>query len=369
MSNTREDVLRELDVENRRSKVEGLSYLQAVAERTGMNLSDVQCLNILTLTGPLTAGQLAEMMGLTTGAVTGLTNRLERVGYVRREKDPADARRVVIQPVMEKVGRMGAPFSTFEDERAFNAMFSDYDDRDLALFLDVLRTSNHITRLETARIRAAAGGNAAGVFAAPLGSVQSGRLVFADGAARLTLRAGSAMDDLYRARFEGSPPKIEVQGGFVTFRRSRRFTLFDARRHAEEVTLNAAVPWEIEVRGGAAQTDADLAGLMLSSFVLKSGISGLTLTLPHPSGIVPIRLSGGAAKVRIRRPAGVEARLSLIGGVSRLTFDEQSFGVLGGRVQLQSAGYKGAANRYEIEVSGGASEIEVSGGASERTVQ
>lgn len=359
MSKTREELLRELEVEHRRSTVEGLSYLQAVAERTGMNLTDVQCLNILMLRGPITAGHLAEMMGLTTGAVTGLINRMERGGYVRREKDPADARRVVLQPVMEKVRRLGAAFSGSEEQRAFHAVVEDYDDRDLAVFLDVLRTSNHITREETARIRAAAGGNAAGVFAAPLGAVTSGRLVFADGAARLTLRADSAMDDLYRARFDGSPPKIHVQEGTVTFRRSRRFTLFDSRRHSEEVTLNAAVPWEIDVRGGAAQTEADLAGLELSSFILIGGISGLNLTLPHPSGIVPIRLTGGAARVCIRRPEGVEARLSVNGSVSKLTFGEQSFGALAGKVQLQSPGYHGATARYEIEVSGGASELTV----------
>jgi len=45
--------------------------------------------------------------------------------------------------------------------------------------------------------------------------------------------------------------------------------LFDSRRHSEEVTLNAAVPWEVEVRGGAARVEADLGGLELTSFVLK----------------------------------------------------------------------------------------------------
>lgn len=60
-----------------------------------------------------------------------------------------------------------------------------------------------------------------------------------------------------------------MKDGTVTFRRSRRFMLFDSRRHSEEVTLNAAVPWEVEVRGGAARVEADLGGLELTSFVLK----------------------------------------------------------------------------------------------------
>jgi hypothetical protein len=184
-------------------------------------------------------------------------------------------------------------------------------------------------------------------------------LVFANGAARLILRAASGTDDLYRARFEGTPPKVEVEGGTVTFRRPKRFTLFDLRRHSEEVALNAAVPWEVEVRGGASEIEADLGGVELSSFVLKGGIGDLVLTLPEPSGSVPVRLSGGASKVSIRRPAGVEARMNLKGGAARLAFDEQSFDAVGGNVRLQSPGYDGATDRYEIEVSGGASELTV----------
>jgi hypothetical protein len=192
-----------------------------------------------------------------------------------------------------------------------------------------------------------------------LGSVERGRLVFANGASWLTLRADTGMDDLYRARFEGPAPKVEVQEGTVTFRYSRPSRLFDWRSYPGEVTLNPAVPWEVEVRGGAARIDVDLGGLELSSFVLKGGINDLALTLPEPSGVVPMRLSGGASKVSIRRAAGVEARLSLKGGASELTFDEQSFDAVGGKVLLQSPGYDGATDRYEIEVSGGASEISI----------
>jgi DNA-binding MarR family transcriptional regulator len=354
-SKKREELLRELELENRKSNVEGLSYLQAVAERSGLNLTDLHCINILTLTGPITAGRLGEMMGLTTGAITGVVNRLERSGYVRREKDPDDARRVVIQPVEEELERVEAIYPGSREERAFNDLLSDYDDRDLALFLEVVHKSNAATREETARIRASSRG---GEFSAPMGSAESGRLVFANGASRLTLRAASGMDDLYHARFEGEAPKTKVEGASVTFRYSRRFGgIFDRRGHPGEVTLNAAVPWEVEVRGGAYKVEADLGGLELSSLVLKGGISHLDLTLPEPSGVVPVRLSGGASKVDIRRPAGVEARLNVKSGAATLTFDEQSFDALGGKVRLQSPGYHGATDRYEIEVSGGASDL------------
>ncbi|CAA9581392.1 MAG: Transcriptional regulator, MarR family, partial [uncultured Thermomicrobiales bacterium] len=107
MSRKREELLRGLEEESRKSTLDGVYFFQAVAERSGMNLTDLQCVAILSSTGPITAGQLAETMRLTTGAVTGVVNRLERAGYVRREKDPTDGRRVVIEPVREELKRAG----------------------------------------------------------------------------------------------------------------------------------------------------------------------------------------------------------------------------------------------------------------------
>ena len=359
MSKNREKLLRELKVENRRNTAESMFLLQAITERSGMNLTDLQCISILASTGPITAGRLAEEMGLTTGSVTGVIDRMERAGYVRRERDPNDGRRVIVRPVSEKLER--AAGSLGSQDRVLEELMSDYEERDLALFVDIMQKANAMTREETARIRAASKGGEGGEFSAPLGSAQSGRMMFANGASRLTLRAASGMDDLYRARFEGPVPKVEVADGTVTFRYPRRFSgLFEWRsRSGGEVTLNAAVPWEVEVRGGAYKVEADLSGLKLTSFVLTRGLSDVDLTLPEPSGVVPVRLTGGASEVNIRRPAGVEARLSMIGGVSKLTFDEQSFDAVGGKLRLRSSGYDSVSDRYEIEVSGGASKVTV----------
>ena len=360
MSKKREELLRELEEENRKSTAESMFLLQAVAERSGMNLTDLQSITILTSTGPISAGRLAEEMGLTTGSVTGVIDRMERAGYVRRERDPDDGRRVIVRPVSEKLESAGAGFFASQG-RVLEELMSEYDDRDLALFLDLMRKSNAMTREETARIRVASRGGEGGEFSAPLGSAQSGRVVFANGASRLAIRAASGMDDLYRAHFEGPVPKVEVADGTVTFRYPRRFGgLFEWRnRSGGEVTLNAAVPWEVEVRGGAYKLEADLSGLKLTSFVLTRGFSDVDLTLPEPSGVVPVRLSGGASEVNIRRPAGVEAWLSMKGGVSKLTFDEQSFDAVGGTLRLQSPRHREAPDRYEIEVSGGASKVTV----------
>ena len=359
MSEKREELLRELEAENRKSTVESLFLLQAITQWSGMNLTDLQCISILTSTGPITAGHLAEEMGLTTGSVTGVVDRMERAGYVRRERDPNDGRRVIVRPISEKLEQAAGSFGS--QERVLEEFMSEYDERDLALFLDLTRKSNVMTREETARIRAASRGGEGGEFSAPLGSAQRGRVVFANGAFRLALRGASEMDNLYRARFEGPAPKVEVADGTVTFRYSRRLRgLFEWRnRSGGELTLNAAVPWEVEVRGGAYKVEADLSVLELTSFVLTRGFSDVDLTLPEPSGVVPVRLSGGASEVNIRRPAGVEARLSMKGGVSKLIFDEQRFDAVGGKLQLQSPGHREVPDRYEIEISGGASKVTI----------
>lgn len=360
MSKDRERLLRELEAENRRSTTGAVLFLQAVTQRSGMNPTDLQCINILRQAGPITAGQLAETVGLTAGAVTGAIDRMERAGYVRREKDPEDGRRVLVRPVLEELERAGAGVFGSHGGRALEALVPEYDERDLAVVLDFMRRANDATEEEVARVRSGSRGDEGGEFATPLGPVEGGRLVLASGAYRLTLRAVSGTGDLYRARFEGTPPKVEAQGGTVTFRYPRRFQLFGGwRERPEEVALNPTIPWKLEVRGGAARTRADLSGLELSSFFLKGGATDFDLTLPEPSGVVPIRLSGGASKVSIRRPAGTEARLSLKGGAATLTFDGQSFDALGGTVRLQSPGYEGARDRYEIEVSGGAIELTV----------
>jgi DNA-binding MarR family transcriptional regulator len=79
-----------------------------VMERAGLNRTDWRCLDILGTRGPMTAGQLAEAVRLTTGAVTGVLDRLETAGLVRRIRDTADRRRVNVE-VTDEVDRAGAP--------------------------------------------------------------------------------------------------------------------------------------------------------------------------------------------------------------------------------------------------------------------
>jgi DNA-binding MarR family transcriptional regulator len=85
----------------------------AVAQKLGLGASDAQFLTILQNNGPLTAGQLAAHSGLTTGTVTGVIDRLEQGGFARRDRDPADRRKVIVSLVPERMAAVYENYRTY----------------------------------------------------------------------------------------------------------------------------------------------------------------------------------------------------------------------------------------------------------------
>src|SRR2546423_4573690 len=107
----RDSMLGDLARSAQRAAADGILFHQAVADRLGLHVSDLRCLNILLEAGSIPAGEIGERTGLTTGAVTRMVDRLERAGYVRREPDPADRRRVIVSPMPRQMARI-APMYT-----------------------------------------------------------------------------------------------------------------------------------------------------------------------------------------------------------------------------------------------------------------
>ena len=129
-----------------------------------------------------------------------------------------------------------------------------------------------------------------------------------------------------------------------------------------EVTLSVAIPWWIAIQGGASEVTAELGGLDLAGLEVKGGASMIRLELPAPSGVVPIRISGGASVITIRRPTGVAARAHLKGWASEFVFDDQTFSDLGNNARLQSSGFEPTAPCYDIEVASSASMVTITSG-------
>jgi DNA-binding MarR family transcriptional regulator len=108
-----------------------------VAQRVGLGASDAQFMHLLQLHGPLTPGRLAELSGLTTGTVTGVIDRLEAAGFVRRERDESDRRKVIVKLNEERLWSAMAPLYAGQAE-SLAAVAGAYDAEQLEVIADFL---------------------------------------------------------------------------------------------------------------------------------------------------------------------------------------------------------------------------------------
>ena len=126
-------LLQELEEAMRRSSAQGVLFGQTVANVAGISGSDLECLDFLNLEGRVTAGRLAEVTGLTTGAITGVVDRLEKAGLVRRERDETDRRKVFIATVPESIAQIGRFYVPMQ--QAMHKLWSTYSEAELQLLL------------------------------------------------------------------------------------------------------------------------------------------------------------------------------------------------------------------------------------------
>lgn len=122
-------------------------FHEAIGHRLGLSAADQRALGIIGGRGPMTAGALAQLTGLSPGAVTGLVDRLERAGHVTRAADPADRRRIVITATPSPAPGVGEAFARLSAE--MNALVSRYDAKESAAILDYLHTTIAILREQT----------------------------------------------------------------------------------------------------------------------------------------------------------------------------------------------------------------------------
>ena len=238
---------------------------------------------------------------------------------------------------------------------AWEELASDYDDEQMAFLLSFLTRLNAMTRKEFIRLQEAPSSEGK-IFSTPLDDLSRGRLVVSS-CAQLTLRTSEGMVELYQARFEGSVPNVAAKNGVVTIRYPRRLLGLSGEQRQAVVTLSRAISWQIVIQSGGSDVTAELGGLDLASFEIKGGGSMIHLELPVPSGVVPIRISGGGSAIIVRRPAGVAVRAHLEGWGSAFVFDDQTH--MGNNVWLQSSGFEPTAPYYNIEVASSGSMVTI----------
>jgi DNA-binding MarR family transcriptional regulator len=148
----KKELIGELISEFRAAGNQDSAFDNLAAERLGLNRTDLHCINIIENSGGLTAGELAKEAGLTTGAVTGVIDRLERAGYARRAPDPADRRRVKLEVTPKFYARA---------DRIWGPVASDWASRlggrftagELERMIEFLRTTNELSREHLERLR------------------------------------------------------------------------------------------------------------------------------------------------------------------------------------------------------------------------
>ena len=128
-------------------------FHSAIADRLGVGATDVKCYSILRQTGPITAGDLAERTGLTTGAITGVIDRLERAELARRVRDPHDRRRIVVEMV-HNAKREREIWALYEPlGHQITALVGQYSPVERATLLDFLTKASAVLEAETMHLR------------------------------------------------------------------------------------------------------------------------------------------------------------------------------------------------------------------------
>jgi DNA-binding MarR family transcriptional regulator len=149
----RDDIIQAIIDKRRQMSTETIMFHQAVADTLGLHITDLKFLDLIRYYGAMPAGRLGELTGLTTGAVTGTIDRLEKAGYVRRANDPKDRRRTIIEPTRNKKleGKLEAIFSPLHEK--MRSRLSSYSDSELSFLLDVLTETLDQSHQELMKLR------------------------------------------------------------------------------------------------------------------------------------------------------------------------------------------------------------------------
>lgn len=130
-----------------------IAFHEAGARRLGMTAAERKCAGIIAELGKVTPKQLAEATGLSTGAITGIVDRLERAGYAKREPNPADRRSVIVRPCnTERLGRESLSIFAALTE-AMNRLNARYSHEQRNLILLHLEETIAVLRKQTAKLQ------------------------------------------------------------------------------------------------------------------------------------------------------------------------------------------------------------------------
>lgn len=147
------ELLDSLEEQTRELSTRTVIFHHLIGERLGLNPTDHKCLDVMIRNRTqMTASQIAEETGLSTGAITGVVDRLEKAGYVHRKRDQNDRRLVFINVLVDKAMVKISPI--FDPiKQASRSLYSKYNDDELALILDFITNCNKMTQQITTNMK------------------------------------------------------------------------------------------------------------------------------------------------------------------------------------------------------------------------
>lgn len=148
---TREQIVNNLMISTRKEIRAAILFVNTMSEITGMHPTDIKCLDFLSDVKFATAGELAKITGLTTGAITAVIDRLEKIGFVKREADSKDRRKIIVRIVAEHPNNLELVRNIFVDKLPNN--LSEYKDEELNLIANWNKKLSDIFHSEIEKIR------------------------------------------------------------------------------------------------------------------------------------------------------------------------------------------------------------------------
>jgi DNA-binding MarR family transcriptional regulator len=136
----REQLTGRLALSVRQAIASAILFNQRVADDVGINLRDLQVLNLLDLHGPSTPRDLARWACVTTGGMTVVLDRLEKDHYVKREANPADRRSCIVHLIAESLGKLEGVYKSKGE--LLSTVIERYNDRDLRLLIEFFELIN-----------------------------------------------------------------------------------------------------------------------------------------------------------------------------------------------------------------------------------
>jgi len=149
----REEIMQAIGEKFRELSTETIMFHQVVADVLGLHVTDHKCLDLIYRFGAMPAGRLAELTGLTTGAITGIIDHLEAAGYVRRTNDPKDRRRIIVEPTRNRKLERKIEVIFMHLHERMHKFLSSHSDSELAFLLDATTEFTEQTREESKKLR------------------------------------------------------------------------------------------------------------------------------------------------------------------------------------------------------------------------